>query len=101
MERALDAGAVVAAELPDVRDHVRDVLGGDLVLAQGLLAPGEARLGETPEVHDDLEKPVEAIERSHPRRDVSGESTEERLELVARLLHAHITDPHAGNTAFR
>ena len=88
MERPLDAGAVVAAELADVADDGGDVLGGDLAVAQDLLAAGEPRLGEPAEVHDDLEQPVEAIERADALTDVGGKGAEDGLELVA-LLHGH------------
>src|SRR2546427_119948 len=44
VERALDPGAVVAAELPDVADHIRQVFRGDLAARERLLAPSEPRL---------------------------------------------------------
>ena len=77
MERPLDPGAVVAAELADARDDVRDVLGGDLASRQDLLASGEARLGETAKIHDRLEQAVQALERSDACREVRGQSAEE------------------------
>src|SRR5207244_7303822 len=84
----LDAGAVVAAELADVADDVRDVLGEHLALAEDLLAAREARLGEAPQVHDDLEEAVEPLERADALHDVRGEGAEDGLELVA-LVHGH------------
>src|SRR5437762_3380203 len=44
VERPLDAGTVVAAELADVTDDVGKVLGAHLVVGEGLLAAGEACL---------------------------------------------------------
>ena len=77
MERPLDPGAVVAAELADARDDVRDVLGRDLASREDLLAAGEARLGQATEIHDRLEQAVETLERPHARREVRGQSAEE------------------------
>ena len=58
VQRALDAGAVVFAELADARDHVIDVALGYLALAEHDLAVGEARLRQPAEVHDDLQQLV-------------------------------------------
>src|SRR5438094_214442 len=88
MKGPLDAGAVVAAELADVADDVRDVLGEHLALAEDLLATREACLGEAPQVHDDLEEAVEPLERADALHDVRGEGAEDGLELVA-LVHGH------------
>ena len=56
MQRALDAGAVVLAELADARDDVVDVLDGDLALGQHELAPGVAGFRLAAEIHHDFEE---------------------------------------------
>src|SRR3972149_408771 len=61
----LDARAVVAAELADPRHHEGDVLGRYLAVGQVLLPGLEARLRYAPEVHDDLEQPIEAGQSAH------------------------------------
>ena len=92
MQSALDPGAIVATELSDMADHVREVLRRDLALGERVLTPGEARLRQTPEVHDDLEQAGEAIERPNALSDVRGKPAKKCLELVA-LLHGHVTPP--------
>src|SRR5437899_567884 len=88
VERALDAGAIVATELPDVADHVREVLGGDLPPCERLLASSESRLGQPPEVHHDLKKTFKPFQRAHPLCDIRGKAAKERFELVA-LFNCH------------
>src|ERR1700716_1041228 len=65
VQRSLDTGTVVAAELTDVRDHVREVFGGDLAVRQHLFTAHEARFREATEIHHDLEEALEAVQRAH------------------------------------
>ena len=87
MQSALDARAVVAAELPDVRDDIREILGGHFALRQHLFTAHEARFRETTEIHHDLEETLESVQRAHALRKIGWKSPEQRLELVA-LLHS-------------
>src|SRR6266850_837050 len=89
MQGPLDAGAVVATELADVRDDVREVLRGHLALRQHLLTSHEACFRETTEIHHDLEEALESVQRAHALREIGWKSPEQRLELVA-LLHSTI-----------
>jgi len=79
-----------------VRDDVRDVLGRHLAARERLLTACEARLGQTPKIEHDLEQAIEALERSHARREVRGKAAEESFELIALLLHAHLSCSHCG-----
>ncbi len=87
VEGPLDTRAVVATELPDVRDDIREILGGHLALRQQVLTAHEARFRETTEIHHDLEETLESVQRAHALRKVGWKSPEQRLELVA-LLHS-------------
>src|SRR5207244_13436548 len=62
VERPLDAGAVVPAELTYARDHERDALRGHLPLRDALLAAGEARFGHPPEVRRELQAAAQTVE---------------------------------------
>ena len=61
MQRALDAGAVVLAEIAHVLDHHLQVGQRDLVLAQHHLAVAKARLRQAAQVHHDFEQVALAL----------------------------------------
>src|SRR5258708_23109264 len=94
MERPFDAGAVIAAELADARDHIREILRRHLAVRELLLAAGEPRLRDAPEIHDDLEDAVEALERADPLAEVGGKGIEDRVEVVT-LDRRHLTTTRA------
>ena len=98
MERPLDPRAVVAAELADPRDDVREVLGGHLTLRQDLLAAGEPRLRDPAHVHDDLEQAVQVLERAHPLTEVRGKGVEDRVEVVTLDRHLTTAGANAGSS---
>ena len=86
VERALDAGAVVVPEHPDVVDDVRDVRLRDLALEEGHLARRVAGLGLAAQVEDDLDQrlPVgQGVDRLH---DLRRQRREEDVEIVGRCL---------------
>ena len=56
MERTLDAGPVVVAELTYVVGHMLQVGRRDRMVGQQHLAPGNARFRLAPEVEHDLEQ---------------------------------------------
>ena len=56
MQRALDSGAVVIAELTDVVRHVVEIRRGDRTVREQHLAPRHAGLGFPPEVEHDLQQ---------------------------------------------
>src|SRR5258708_19917786 len=90
MERPCDAGAVFHPGLADARDHIREILRGHLAVRELLLAAGEPRLRDAPEIHDDLEDAVEALERADPLAEVGGKGIEDRVEVVT-LDHRPLT----------
>src|SRR5262249_52110910 len=56
VQRALDAGAIVVAELADVGDDVIEVGLGHFDVAEHHLPAGIARLRKAAQIHDDLEQ---------------------------------------------
>ena len=82
VQRALDAGAVVLAELADARDDVVDVALRDLALAEHDLAAGEAGLRQAAEVHDDLEQLVLVGAVAQRVADVRRQRVEQQVEVV-------------------
>ena len=86
VERALDAGAVVVAEAPDVLHHVRDVGVGDLTLEERDLARRIAGLGLPAEVEDDLDQ-GRAVGQGRDRLDdLRRQRREEDVEIVGGCL---------------
>src|SRR5262249_12946677 len=101
MERPLAPRAVVAAELPDARHDVRDVLGRDLAVGEVLLASDEARLRPAPEIHDDLEQPLRPLEAAHALLEIRRERPQESAEVVRHLSferHLTTTGARAGSS---
>ena len=58
MQRALNAGAIVAAEIADTRDDPVEIFIGDLALKQRDVAGGQPRLWASPKVEDDFKEAV-------------------------------------------
>ena len=82
VQRALDAGAVVFAELADARDDVLDVALGDLALAEHDLPAGEAGLRQAAEVHDDLQQLVLVGAVAQRVADVRRQGVEQQVQVV-------------------
>ena len=94
VERPLDAGPVVVAERADVLDDEGDVGVGDLALEEHHLRIGEAGLGPTTEVHDDLDQRLAILEPVHGLDDLGRDGCEQGVEVVDRLALA-ILGSHA------
>ena len=82
VEGALDAGAVVIAEVTDVLDDELEVLFRHFFVAEHDFAAGVARLGQTAEIHDDLEQVGPAFGRAQSFDDARWESIEQEVEVV-------------------
>src|SRR4029078_365000 len=82
VQRALDAGAVVIAEIADVVDHELQVVFGDLFMAEHHFAAGGAGLGQPAEVHHDLKQVGAAFGRAQRLDDARRESIEQQVEVI-------------------
>ncbi|MNS39074.1 hypothetical protein D3C72_713430 [compost metagenome] len=82
VERALDAGAVVAGERADAGHDQVDVLHGDRLLAQVDHPAGEAGLRLAAQVHDDLDQLLEAILLAQGGRHVRRNDVQKLLQIV-------------------
>jgi len=98
----LDARAVIPAELPDARDHKREVLGGHFPLGKDLLLTGKPRFGQASEVHHDLQKTVQPVETTNALDKLRGKGVKDGVELVGReQLSGHVIDRRSGRPRMR
>jgi hypothetical protein len=58
VQRALDAGAIIATKVADAGDHPVQVFVGDLAVEQRHIARSESRLGAAAAIHDDLQESI-------------------------------------------
>jgi hypothetical protein len=79
MERALDAGTIVASERTDVRNHIRQVLSGHFTRHKGDLASWESCLRRTTEIHYNLEKALESVDAGETLMNVGWKRTKQSL----------------------
>ena len=86
---ALDAGAIVAAELADAVDDVVDIFVRHFPLAQNHVTAGEACLGCTPEVHDYLDKVTMFINCVYSLTDARRQDREQRFYIIRNCLLYH------------
>ncbi len=56
VQRALDAGAVVVAEMTDAPFNIGEVVTGDVITGNGKLVLMEAGFRHTTKIHDDLDQ---------------------------------------------
>lgn len=82
MEGALDAGAVVAAEVADAVSHELEVVFGDFFAGEDDLAAGVAGFGKAAEVHDDFEEVGTAFFGTQGLDDARWKGIEEEVEVV-------------------
>ena len=81
MQRALDAGAVIVAELTDVVGDVLQVGRGNRVVREQHLAPGHARLRLTTQIQDDLEQLARVYALMQRAGQVGRQGAREQLDL--------------------
>ena len=81
MEGALDAGAVVLAEVADALGDELEVVDGDVAALDGHLAVEEAGGGGTAEVEDDFEQLVEVVLGAQGHGDPRRQHGEELLQF--------------------
>ena len=82
MEGALDAGAVVVAEVADAVGDELEVFFGDFFAAEDDFAAGVARFGQASEVHDDFEEVGSAFLGAQSFDDAWREGIEEEVQVV-------------------
>src|SRR6266550_6466829 len=82
MQRALDAGPVIVAELPDVVGHVVEVGTRHWVVGQQHLASGHASFRLAAEVEHDLQQLARIGAFVQGAGEVGGESAGEELDLL-------------------
>ena len=100
MEGAVDARAVVAADVADVLERAGDVVVVDDVLAEALVAVREARDGNAAEVEDDFEEGQTARVRPEDGGDARGRSATRRSSSsgsVTELMSDASEDPGASS----
>src|SRR5262249_2749319 len=82
VQRALDSGAVVLAELTDVVGHVLEVRSRDRAVGKQHLAARDARLGLAAQVKHDLEQLTGIGALVQRAREVGGQGPREQLDLL-------------------
>ena len=82
VQGALDAGAVVRAEIADVADHLLQVVTRRLVRAERELRVGEARLGQAAEVHHDLDQVGGAAQLPQRAANAVGQNSQQQVQVV-------------------
>ena len=86
MQRALDAGAVVVAEIADAADDVFEIVLRHLHVAERRLAAGEARLRLPAEVEHDLQQLVLIDALAQRPDDVRRQRLQHRVQVVGDQL---------------
>ena len=86
VEGALDARPVVSCELAYPGDDKRDIVLVDFLAADDDFAAGEASLGRTAEVDDDLKQFAESRLLPQGFPDVGGEYVQESVQIVGYYL---------------
>ena len=82
MERALDASAVIFAEVPYPRGNVLDVVRGHLLRPQGGLRVQEPSLRFTTQIQDDLQQAILVALALQSRHDIRRKHLQQRLYVV-------------------
>ncbi len=82
VERALDAGAVVVAEVADVVDDEVEVVFGHLAVAEHDFAAGVAGLGQAAKVHHDLEQAAAHLRRLEPFPEGRRQRRQQEVEVI-------------------
>jgi hypothetical protein len=106
MERALDAGPVVVAELAHIVGHVLQVRRRDRMVREQDLASGHPSVGLTAEVEDDLQQLTRIDALVQGASEVGWKRTGEQLDLVvpigctSRLLSFQGGHPNDGTSPF-
>ena len=89
MECPLDTGAVVLAEIADLVHDQLQVGDCDLMLAQDHFAVDEARLGQSPQVHHNLDQFAFAIGVFQHLTDAFGQHRQQQVEVIGDLKCSH------------
>jgi hypothetical protein len=82
VQRPLDAGAVVVAEVADPFDDVVQILGRNRLGPEEDLAAGQTRLRLAAEVHDDFEELVALGQGLERFADLGWQDFEQEAEVV-------------------
>src|SRR5256885_4112364 len=91
MQRALDPGPVVVAELPDVVGDVVEIGSRHGVVGEQHLASRHARLGLTAQVEHDLQQLSRVGALVQGAREIGGERAGEQLDLLVPATTLHTT----------
>src|SRR2546423_11354995 len=108
MQRALDAGAVVVAELADVVGNVVEIGRRHRVICQQDLATWNARLGLPAKVKDDLQQLARIDSLMEGAGEVGRQRTGQQLDLLVPIggadlsvvLAFGLTHPNEGTSPF-